>query len=235
MKIYYTELPANKIFGSVGRCGGGYNTVWEDWTDQGRFARESITKQYEEGLDKICGHYTKLEHSILAEGFRNPLIVTRGNPIKRKSIHLPPEIQSLPAGERYILEGVTGGSRLWVAQKHNMLIPCIVNDNSNQSFVGKLINTVSDAQEFFKDPPKSMWIDARVGLAEAYDNHKISYHLDSNIIEDEIVKHRAPLWISLMNSHGYYVERLQPFIENILKDAGIVQPAHLKQKNKINS
>ena len=35
-KTYYVELEANKIFGMVGRCGGGYNTVWEDWSPEGR-------------------------------------------------------------------------------------------------------------------------------------------------------------------------------------------------------
>jgi hypothetical protein len=229
IKIYYSNLNPNKIFGSVGRCGGGYNTVWEDWSDHGRLARESITRQYEEGLDKICGHYTKLEKSILTEGFRNPLIVTRGQPTKRKLSQLPPEILSLPSKERYILEGVTGGSRLWVAQKHNIPVPCIINDNSNAESTGELITSVDQARNLFKDPPKTMWFDSKAGLVEAYDNHKTSYHLEPELIEDDIVKYRAPLWVSLMNSHGYYVARLQPFIEHILKDAGVVQPDYLKR------
>lgn len=230
MKIYYTLLNPNKIFGSVGRCGGGYNTVWEDWTVSGRIARDSITRQYEEGMNSICGHYEKLEKSILEEGFRNPLIITRGFPLKRKLSHLPPEILNLSLGERYILEGVTGGSRLWVAQRHNIPVPCIVNDRSNLSPTSKLIEKKEDALSLFKDPPKSLYIDRRLGLLEAYDNYKTSYHLDNQWLEDDLVKLRAPLWVSLMNKHGYYVDRLQPFVQKILRDAGIEQPYHLKNK-----
>lgn len=230
MKIYYTLLNPNQIFGSVGRCGGGYNTVWEDWTVTGRTARESITKQYEEGLNSICGHYEKLEKSILKEGFRNPLVVTRGFPLKRKLSHLPPEVLNLSASERYILEGVTGGSRLWVAQKYNIPVPCIVNDRTNNSTTTKLIEKKEDALIYYKDQPKSLYIDRRLGLIEAYDNYKTSYHLDDKWIEDDLVKVRAPLWVSLMNKHGYYVHRLQPFVEEILKESGVEQPFLLRHK-----
>jgi hypothetical protein len=231
MRVYFTLLDPHTIFGSVGRCGGGYNTVWEDWSPSGRIARENITREYEEGLNAICGHYDKLNASILSEGFRNPLIVTRGYPLKRKTTQIPLEVLKQPLGERYILEGVTGGSRLWVAQEYNIPVPCIVNDRSSERVSNKLVTNSQEALTLFKDPPKSLYLDRRYGIVEAYDNYKSSYHLEDHWLEDDLVKLRAPLWVSLMNKYGYYVYRLQPFVENILKEAGIVQPDNLKLKH----
>lgn len=231
VKVYYDVVDPNLIFGMVGRCGGGYNTVWEDWSPEGRIARENIMREYEEGLNKICGHYDKLERSVLKEGFRNPVIVTCGDPMRRQFKNVPPEILKLPKHERLLLEGVTGGSRLWVAQKHNIKVPCIINDNSGNYNKGTLC---TDAHQiitrYFTDPPKSATIDSKRGFAEAYDNSQRAYHMESWWTEKNIVKQRAPLWVSTMNKYGYYVDRLQPFVLDILKAAGVEQPLILKKR-----
>ena len=230
-KIFYEVLDPNLIFGMVGRCGGGYNTVWEDWTPTGREAREKIVKEYEEGLDAICGHYKKLEESILAEGIRNPLIITCGYPVRRQVRHLPPELLTKPLYQLLLLEGTTGGSRLWVAQKHNIPVPCIINDFSNQYPGVNRIYTATQASSLFKDKPNRLIIDPRLGLTEPFDPTKIGYHLGTEWSEDKIIKQRAPLWVSIMNKYGYYVDRLQPQVLNMLAEAGVYQPSNLKKVN----
>lgn len=229
-KVYFDIVDPNLIFGMVGRCGGGYNTVWEDWTTEGRTARENIMREYEEGLNKICGHYDKLEKSILTDGFRNPLIISCGIPKRCKLHHLPPEIVKLPLRERLLLEGVTGGSRLWVAQKHRIPVPCIINDYSNFYNKGNRIKSVSEATAYFKDKPLNATFNLTRGFAESYDNKKRGYHMEPEWTEEAIAKLRAPLWVSTMNKYGYYVDRLQPFVLEILKNAGVVQPENLKKR-----
>jgi hypothetical protein len=230
VKVYYTKLCSSVIFGMVGRCGGGYNTVWEDWTPEGRAARNAITREYEAGLNLICGHYTKLETSILREGFRNPLIVTCGPPVMKKLENLPPELRARPQHEWLLLEGVTGGSRLWVAQKYNLPVPCIINDSTGHFAMGQPITDVEQALQLFRDPPRQAFINDRRGFAEQYDNTKRGYHMEKHWREDVIVQQRLPLWISTMNKYGYYVDRLQPFAQEILNQAGVVQPLNLKNK-----
>jgi len=231
VKVYYATLDPNKIFGMVGRCGGGYNTVWEDWSDEGRDAREHIMREYEEGLNKICGHYDKLENSVLTEGFRNSLIITCGKPMKRQIKHLPPEILRLPEEQWLLLEGVTGGSRLWVAQKHGIKVPCIINDTTGKFKDGiQLANASQIIACCFKDKPKVHSMDDYRGFSVSYDNRQRAHHMEKHWSEEIIVKQRAPLWVSTMNKYGYYVDRLQPFVLDILKDAGVVQPPDLKKR-----
>ena len=227
-RVFYEVLDPNSIFGMVGRCGGGYNTVWEDWTPEGRIAREKITEEYEAGLDKICGHYAKLEESVLKEGFRTPLIVTFGKPHRKRTINLPPELRS--SDRLFVLEGVTGGSRLWVAQKHNIPVPCIVNDFTG-IYIGTtpIVNT-QQAATYFKEFGSNIRYDTIHGIVETFDNSKVGSHLGPEWSEDIIVKQRAPLWVSIMNKYGYYVDRLQPYVLDILKNAGVVQPENLKRK-----
>lgn len=229
-RVYFDILDPDQIFGMVGRCGGGYNTVWQDWTPDGRIARENIMREYEEGLNEICGHYDRLEKSILEDGFRNPLILSCGVPRRCKMHHLPPEIIKLPPKRRLLLEGVTGGSRLWVAQKHKIPVPCIINDYLNVYNKGTYIRSKLEADVNFKDVPQHTTFNQFRGFTESYDNKKLGYHMDPMWTEEAIAKLRAPLWVGTMNRYGYYVDRLQPFILKILSDAGVVQPEHLKKR-----
>jgi len=227
---YFSFLDPNKIFGMVGRCGGGYNTVWEDWTPEGRAAREKIVKEFEEGMNAICGHYSKLEESILAEGFRNPIIITNGLPVRKKLKHIPPELRKVHSSKWLLMEGFTGGSRLWVAQKHNIPVPCMINDFSNKGMYPIKISSIDQALLYYKDQPKTLSFHPRYGLSEEFDNEKIGYHLGAEWSEEKIVVERAPLWVKTMNKYGYYVDRLQPYVLNILKEQGIIQPTNLKKR-----
>ena len=230
VKTYFAMVPARQIFGSVGRCGGGHNTVWEDWSTVGRRARANIIREFEEGINQICGHYTKLEASMLAEGMRNPLIITCGQPLRRTLNHLPPELRSMDQSRWLLLEGTAGGSRLWVAQKHDMVIPCFVNDRTGRFAGAEAITTVEQALAKYQDPPAQLVINPKQGLTEAFDQRKIGYHLGVEWSEDRIVQERAPMWVRTMNRYGYYVDRLTPGVIRMLADAGVVQPENLKKR-----
>lgn len=230
VKTYFAMVPARQIFGSVGRCGGGHNTVWEDWSTVGRRARANIVREFEEGINRICGHYPKLEASMLAEGMRNPLIITCGQPLRRTLNHLPPELRSMDQSRWLLLEGTSGGSRLWVAQKHDMVIPCFVNDRTGRFAGAETIATVEQALAKYQDPPAQLVINPKQGLTEAFDQRKVGYHLGVEWSEDRMVQERAPMWVRAMNRYGYYVDRLTPGVIQMLADAGVVQPENLKKR-----
>lgn len=229
VKTYFTYLDPKKIFGMVGRCGGGYNTVWEDWSPLGRLAREQIIKEFEDGINKICGHYAKLEESIIREGFRNPLIVSRGKVVTKPSKCIPPEILNKSELDQYYLEGTTGGSRLWVAQKHSLMVPCIVNDYTGDDNIPAEIQDTASAAQYFKDQPAKLVLDPIKGLVEPFDQNKVGYHLGVEWSEEKVVKERAPLWVSTMNKYGYYVDRLTPAVNAMLYDAGIDQKRDIEK------
>lgn len=230
VKVYFDKIRPNLIFGMVGRCGGGHNTAWSDWSTAGRAARREIITEFEHGMNEICGHYSKLEKSILEQGMRDPLIVTCGWPVRKKMEHVPPEVRTLSPNKRLLLEGTTGGSRLWVAQKHNIPVPCIINDFTGSYNHGTRISTAQEAAEYFTDPPIGITLSQKLGIVIPFNPTKEGHHMKGEWREDQLVEKRAPLWVSLMNKYGYYVAGLSPHVEQILRDAGVVQPEYLKEK-----
>ena len=222
-RVHFVELPARDIFGMVGRCGGGYNSQWTDWSKEGRHKRELIMKEYEEGLDAICGHYRKLESSILNEGIRNPIIITCGPPRRRTWQHLPPEMHSRHHKELLLLETTMGGSRLHVCQKHDMKIMCIVNDWTGRFKNQPEILTESDARSCYLDQPQNIKFDDDLGLIETFSTNKVGYHLGEEWSEDRLMPLRAPLWISILNKYGYRIEKLPKIVLDVLAEAGIDQ------------
>jgi hypothetical protein len=222
-RVHYVTLPAQDIFGMVGRCGGGYNTIWVDWSPEGRLKRNIIMREYERGLNAISGHYSKLEESILKEGMRNPVIITCGLPRKRPMECLPPELRAVSPERLLLLESSMGGSRLHVCQKHNMEIACIVNDWTGRFKDEPEIKNEEDARMCFMDQPNKIVFDPELGLTESFDRDKIGYHLGPEWSEDKIMPLRAPLWIGLMNKYGYKIDKLPKIVLKVLEDAGIDQ------------
>jgi len=222
-KVHAVKLPARSIFGMVGRCGGGYNTLWEDWTPEGRAKRELIMAEYEQEMNVLCGHYSRLEQSVLAEGFRNPIIITCGLPRKRRMENLPPEMRTLPPHELLLCEMTMGGSRLHVAQKHDMSIPCIVNDWTGRFQDSPEIRDPQEAYQLYQDPPKSIVMSLDLGLVESFSQNKVGYHLGPEWSEDKLMPLRAPLWIRIMNRHGYRIDKLPRIVLDVLDAAGVDQ------------
>ena len=79
--------------------------------------------------------FSKLEASILEQGFRNPINVW---------------------ATEEIVEPRYGGSRLYFAQKHNIPIPCIISDHAC-IFPELEEITISDCWKKFLDPPRKIY------------------------------------------------------------------------------
>ncbi len=215
-RVRYVELPATEIFGMVGRCGGGYNSLWDDWSTEGRRRRELIMQEYETELNRICGHYSKLEHSILTEGIRNPVVITCGSPKRRPLSCVPPEMLDLDESRLLLLEGTTGGSRLHVAQKHNMTIPCLVNDWTGRFDHCPEVTNESGARQYYRDQPEAIIIDNNGMITESFDDLRISYHLGESWSEDRLMPLRAPMWLDIMKKYGYTIDRLSSRVREVL-------------------
>lgn len=212
--VHYVVITSpNDIFGSVGRCGAGYNTVWEDWSPKGRENHRKINEEYEKELDKRVGHYKKLEKDILENGFKNPLIVTCGKPLHRKMTHLPPELRTKPDHQLLIMEGTDGGSRLWVAQKHNLPVPCIINDRTGKFREHPRITSPNQATRYFATTPKRARITRQQGFVAG---GLVPLHMEQYWSDvDELNKIRVPLWHSLMKKYGYNVY-IKPHLRKFL-------------------
>jgi hypothetical protein len=107
-----------------------------------------------ERLNEKNNFYNNLEESVLREGFKNPILVNyhKCDPIMLKS--LPKTIQNTP--KRFVVCDFLGGSRLYIAQKHNMDIPCIVSDWKGD-FPGERCVHPRDIQSKFNDTVKVIY------------------------------------------------------------------------------
>lgn len=117
-KIRYADIPAGKIINYL------------------EFLRKTSKNPTDFTID--------LEKSILKEGIRNPIIISAvlfkgaddkfaffGSQFQRKIKLKKHYFKNLLKNQPYFICHYQGCSRLWVAQKHRMMIPCIVCDFCN--------------------------------------------------------------------------------------------------------
>lgn len=105
-------------------------------------------------IQRKATFYNKLEHSILREGFRNPILVVAGYCPTFYGHRLPSSMQM--DRTQILVCFRLGGSRLYVAQKHDLMVPCVISD-----FVGRFpdlehLPTVDAVADKFKERPD--WI-----------------------------------------------------------------------------
>lgn len=116
--------------------------------------REYVRKRYIDEFNKSIGHYDILEEDILEYGIENPVLVTAGPPRWRNIRDLPPEVKENNSNRLLVCE-VIGGSRLLVAQKYNLDVPCLVSD-----WVGRFNEmSITDEEKilsYFKHKPGSV-------------------------------------------------------------------------------
>ena len=105
-------------------------------------------------LNRDDGFYDKLEASILKDGIRNPILVWAGWYPPSKTTKLPLEMQEDPT--KILVCYASGGSRLTIAQKYNMDIPCIVADFINRFPEGKILKTKQEIFDCYKDLPATI-------------------------------------------------------------------------------
>ncbi|MFA5489581.1 MAG: hypothetical protein WC284_10225 [Candidimonas sp.] len=128
-RIFKVNLPARDIFNCL-----------------------EVEENYRNKKNEKNKFYDKLEESVLEHGFRNPILIISG--------FCPPiHMRRLPLQMRQNVKSILicaklGGSRLWVAQKHNMNIPCIVSDFVNRFEGHKELYTEDDVINEFTDKPK---------------------------------------------------------------------------------
>ncbi|KKN37867.1 hypothetical protein LCGC14_0759090 [marine sediment metagenome] len=115
---------------------------------------EIRAQNYIDTLNKNNGFYDKLEESILREGIRNPILVWAGYYPPAKITRLPSEMQEDP--NKILVCYDSGGSRLSVAQKHNMDIPCIIADFVDRFSEEKILETEQDIFSCYRDWPATV-------------------------------------------------------------------------------
>ncbi len=94
------------------------------------------------------GFYTQLEASILKDGIRNPIIVVSGFHQKGNDLDKFPEHMR---GSNALYCRDSGCSRLWVAQKNNIDIPCLIADANNRFSDQILLNTEEEVLKYYTD------------------------------------------------------------------------------------
>ncbi len=141
VKLRFVELEANKIFNWLNpmnvTCWCAFHewhsTWWEPETVN---RREHFAKIWTEEFDKITGHFSRLEESIQKDGMHHPINAVSGSfrcaHLKdqvNSTIAFPPELQARP--NETIYSHTFGGSRLTIAQKYGMTVPCAIHDFEN--------------------------------------------------------------------------------------------------------
>lgn len=108
-------------------------------------------------LERKNQFYTKLEESVLKDGFRNPIFC---NAIEQGTFSR------------------VGTSRLWMAKKHKLDVPCVIAD-----YVGKwdhleLLETEEDIRAKFKDQPHLIDLESPTKVGHVWIGGLPHYHLD---------------------------------------------------------
>jgi hypothetical protein len=138
--VYSVLIPAKSI---INLCG-------PDRINDNEYTKKMVSTRNNKDF-----FYSKLEKHILGYGIKNPIIVSIGF-CPKSLIKFIPEDKSDDYLNYFICDR-HGGSRLYIAQKHNLLIPCIVNDFNN-FFSDKIkeLRTVKDISAQFVDKPKKI-------------------------------------------------------------------------------
>lgn len=110
------------------------------------------------------GFYDKLEKSILNDGFRNPILVVAGWAPSKVDPRFPARMAKKGIDVKEALEDHTneiycltnGGSRLWIATKHRLQIPCIISDYVGRFKAAPLISSVDEVLNYYRDEPDAI-------------------------------------------------------------------------------
>lgn len=101
--------------------------------------------------------YTKLEESILKEGFRNPIFC---NSIEEGTFSR------------------VGTSRLWIAKKHNLNIPCIIADYVDRWTELELLPDEAAIRAKFLDQPHVVDLETPTKVGHVWIGGLKHHHLD---------------------------------------------------------
>jgi len=145
-RVYNFSLRGNAIFNYAVPPSAGCH--YPD-AEKRQISEDHYIEQFDK---KNSNFYANLEQDVLKNGFRNPILITRGwapDSAKKRIDQGFPDMDY----ENTMFCCTFGGSRLWVATKHKMLIPCIVVDYTNGPLISSRIDYVGDLYRLFNDMP----------------------------------------------------------------------------------
>lgn len=153
---YVSEMDPHLIYNLCGLLSSGP----VGWLELIIKNREAATRGYITTMNKKQEFYKKLEASVLKIGFRNPILIRCGWCTKSVMYRIPLEMQNNP--NNILVCDSHGGSRLWVAQKNNIKIPCLIQDYNGRFSDEELIPLrKEDILKYYTDTPKNIKINAR--------------------------------------------------------------------------
>ncbi|MCW5695787.1 MAG: hypothetical protein KIS96_03520 [Bauldia sp.] len=118
--------------------------------------RDLMERVYVEEFDRENGHYRRLEESVLRDGVKAPVMLVSGGVRRRRVSEMPPHLRDRP--DLLVCEYL-GGSRLYIAAKHAMRVPAVVNDFADLFPGAPELRTVEDVAAAFPVPPKVIRLD----------------------------------------------------------------------------
>jgi len=136
-KIRLANIPSNEIFNWLAPRNV---TLWNNfpkwqrrwWANDIVELRNQCEEKWIEELDRLTGHFSRLEESIAKEGMKHPIKVITGLPLdhnmnQRLSINtVPPDMRT--DTNKLLTTHQFGGSRLLIAQKLGIDVPCLIYD-----------------------------------------------------------------------------------------------------------
>src|SRR5699024_6002696 len=168
--------------------------------------KQAMENEYIQFMNDINGHYDKLLSSIECRGQLNPLLLVRGIPFRRTRVNFPYRewAQEITKGRKYVMEGVTGGSRLWALQKLEKPVRAIIIERggafSEPIPNARRLTSFEELEALYTDDV-ILKMDKRGNITEEFGtlNHHHLGEYDKNSEEVE----RLIFWRELNASYGY--------------------------------
>ncbi len=150
--VVFVNVPARIILNLTGpRYLPEISLCWRgkrDWHDPFyEPLRDLMQRTYVDEFNYVNGHYCLLENDIIENGVRNPVMLTTGGVRRRDKAEVPPRWGG------WLISEYLGGSRIYIAQKHNLMIPAIVNDYAGLFLFAKKLNSARDVADCFESRP----------------------------------------------------------------------------------
>lgn len=147
-KVKLVQIESRRIYNMV----GPYSIDHFEIDKKIREAQDYKGKRQIDKRNSKDLFFEKLEASVLTEGLRNPVLVIAGWLHPGRAKYVPEEVRADP--KKLLICNFIGGSRLHVAQKNDLTIPCMVSDFTNMFPDEEHLESLSAIKKCFPDPPK---------------------------------------------------------------------------------
>ncbi|NJO64272.1 MAG: hypothetical protein HC836_40715 [Richelia sp. RM2_1_2] len=164
--IRYAVLPSNLILNMQGPD----QFALPNFTEDGDRIREATAREVIIRRNQKDNFYNILEEDILKYGVENPILVYAGKVHEYLERKVHPDIRSDPSK---MIIGVHGGSRLYIAQKHNLNVPCVIIDWIDRFKDAKLITSEQELLKVYKSQPVKYKINSNGLIYNALPQHHL--------------------------------------------------------------